>query len=49
MIIKPTLEQNDKYILNFRAMAVKSCFTEVTLGRWQRVHIQNYMLHKSDF
>lgn len=32
-IIKPTPEQNDKYILNFRAIAVKSCFREVTLVR----------------
>jgi len=49
MIIKPTPKQNDKYILNFKTMAVKSCLMELTLGRWQRVPIQNYMLHKSDF
>ena len=33
MIIKPMWEQNDKYTFNFKAMAVKSCLMELTLGR----------------
>jgi hypothetical protein len=49
MIIKPTPERNDKYILNVKAMAAKSCLMELTLGSWQRVSIQNYMLHNLIF
>ena len=32
MLIKSTPEQNEKYSLNFKAMAVKSCFMTATLG-----------------
>jgi len=33
MIIKPTLEQSDKYFLNFKAIAVKSCLMDLTLDK----------------